>query len=210
MVTPTQHPTELTVCESSPLLEKTKCTHATSAPRPPRSLDLSSKNLFANFRAKGARVALCTLVRAVASLGDGTEDARSGLGNSSLSEMPLCQQGEQGQLLFAAKVFSPRSRNSSAPCQRQPQPQPPAASLRLPVPPAPLCRSRPLDSHQLYSPAGRAGIYLLQAPESGLHFKLDSRRHFIISDKSQSMCGLPTPLAHPWPTNEPALQHINP
>lgn len=97
------------------------------------------------------------------------------------------------------------SHNASAPCQRQPQ-----AFLCHPVPPAPLCGSRPLDSHQPYSLAGRAGIYLLQALESGLHFKLDSKRHFIISDKSQSVRGLPIPLMHSWLTNEPAQQHTNP
>lgn len=71
--------------------------------------------------------------------------------------------------------------------------------------------SCPLDSYQMYSLAGRAGIYLLQAQESRLGFVLSCtpEEDFIISDKSQSPRGFPVLLTYPWPLNEPAQQHTN-
>lgn len=78
---------------------------------------------------------LCTLVRAVASFGGGTEDACSGLGNSPLPEMPLCQQGEQGQLLFAATMVLPHARdNHKHSCAaRCPRPRSAGADLWTPI-----------------------------------------------------------------------------
>lgn len=105
-VTPTQHPTELMVYKSSPLLEKVTmhtCHQCSSATR---IIWVELQKPFCKLQSQSSLGSLGMLVRAVASFGTSTEDDSSGLRNSSLPEMPCCQQGEQWQLLFAAS-FQP-------------------------------------------------------------------------------------------------------
>lgn len=86
---PTQHPSELQVCKSHPLLESTMTCHESSSAT--RSFELSSEIPLQTWAAWGGMQE-----RAVASFGDCTEDNNSGLRNLSLPETHPCLAAGEG------------------------------------------------------------------------------------------------------------------